>query len=188
MSLYDFDFHAKNRRIYMSSNVWTKTTLSAYPYLVKIADAIDRMVEKRALNSFYVSSSNYANNNIYDIANQIIDLTERKKILINLKVLVENCLKKCERHHAKLLILRYVSQKKGREVADAMGIIPRKYYRWAKEAEESFSKHLRLEGFHDKRLEEYLHDESWILEIKDGYEKSTNEDFCVKKVNTKIAV
>lgn len=188
MSLYDFDFHAKNRRIYMSSNVWTKTTLSAYPYLVKLADAIDRMVEKRALNSFYVSSSNYANNNIYDIANQIIDLAERKKILINLKVLVENCLKKCEKHHAKLLILRYISQKKGREVANAMGIIQRKYYRWAKEAEDSFSKHLLFEGFNDKKLEEYLHDESWILEIKDSYEKSKSDDFCVKKINTRIAV
>ena len=36
----------------MNSNVWAKTTLFSYPYLVKLADSIDRMIERKALYSF----------------------------------------------------------------------------------------------------------------------------------------
>ena len=159
----------------MNTNVWTKTTLSSYPYLIKIADAIDRIVERKALNSFYVSSSNFASSNVYDVANNIIDLTQRKVVLINLKILVEDCLKKCDRLNAKILIAKYISKKKNKEIGELLGLSLRTLYRRLKLAERQYEFSLRELGYDSYRLKDFLKDEEWILDIKGQYEKGQEE-------------
>lgn len=170
----------------MNTNVWAKTTLTAYPYLNNIADAIDRMVERRAMNSFYVSSTNYASSNIYDIANHLIDLSERKVVLINLKILVETCLKKCSKVYAKLLIARYLSKKKSGEICAIFNMPQRTYFRKIGEAEKQFELIMRNMGFDDSRLTQYLKEEEWILDIKSQFEKT--EDVQVSRRTLRHAV
>ena len=172
----------------MNSNVWGKTTLTTYPYLIKIADAIDRMIERRALNSFYVSGSNYLSNNIYDLANKLIDLSERKVTLINLKVLVESALKKCDRESAKLLIAKYMSKKKTAEICDMFKLSTRTYFRKIKEAEDKFSKQLDLQGYNAFKLDNMLKNENWILDVKRTYEKTDSRETCYTKISRKEIV
>lgn len=172
----------------MNSNVWAKSTLTVYPYLVKISEAIDRMIERRAINSFYVSGSNYLSNNIYDLANKLIDLSERKITLINLKILVENTLKKCERDYAKLLIAKYMSKKKSGELCEMFSLSRRTYFRKIKEAEEKFDKQLLKQGFDASKFEEMLKNENWILDVKRTYEKSSDMEACETKISRREIV
>ena len=160
----------------MNSNVWAKTILSSYPYLVKLASSIDRVVERKALYSFYVTSANFSSNNIYDLANKLIELSQRKIVLINIKVLTENALKNCSKEEAKLLIAKHIAKKKSNEICDMLKIPNRTYFRKVSQAESHFEKVLSKLGFPPSRLENYLKDESWITETKNKYEHTNNED------------
>ena len=71
----------------MNTNIWAKTILSSYRYLERIAGAIDKMVESSGINSRDMSGVAFSNNNILSLAEKMIDLSERKVKLINLKVL-----------------------------------------------------------------------------------------------------
>ena len=71
----------------MQKNIWAKTILTSYRFLEKVSDAIDRLVETRALNSFYMGGNNFSQNNVFVVSESLINLTERKKKLINLSLL-----------------------------------------------------------------------------------------------------
>ena len=170
----------------MNSNVWAKTTLFSYPYLVKLADSIDRMVERKALYSFHVTSSNFSSNNVYDLANKLIELSERKIVLINLKVLVETALKNCCKEDAKLLVAKYIARKKSNEICERLNIPLRTYFRKVSIAENKFERELHKLGFPPSKLEEYLKDETWIIDAKQKFEHIREDkemSFSYPKIN-----
>lgn len=151
----------------MENHIWAKTILTSYRYLERLADAIDSMIENRGLNSRVVNESNYALNNIYYLADKLIELGERKIKLINLKVLTEDCLKKCGDNFAKILIAKYIDQKTNGEAAKLLNLAQRTYFRRLNDAEKKFEAVMALKGFDTNRLEKYLSSEKWIMEIKD---------------------
>lgn len=154
----------------MTDHIWAKTILTSYRYLERLADAIDSMIENRGLNSMFVSESNYAYNNIYNLADKLIDLSERKIKLINLKVLTEDCLKKCGNSFAKLLISKYIDGKKNLEIAKLHNLSLRTFFRRLSDAEKRFEEVLAMKGFDKNKLESYLNSEKWIIEIKERLE------------------
>lgn len=149
----------------MKENIWAKTILSVYRYLERICDSIDKMVENKALGSFYVCSSNFSNSSIFSIADSLIALGERKKTLINIKVLTCDTLKKCDRLNAQILIEKYIDGDKSEDIANRHNIPIRTYFRKLTQAEKDFSKQMAELGFSDNKLNEYLADEKWILEV-----------------------
>ena len=60
------------RRENMKLNIWTKTTLYIYKYLDTIADAIDKLIERQALNSFYYNQASAASSDVETVSNKII--------------------------------------------------------------------------------------------------------------------
>jgi len=175
----------------MKSNIWAKTLLTVYPYLVKIADAIDRMVERKALNSFYVTSSDFLKNNVYDVVDKILELSERKVVLINIKILVEDCLKECDKLHAKLLIAKYISKKKSCEISSLLSMPTRTYFRKIKLAENEFEHNLSKLGFDSIKLNNYLKNEEWIIAIKEELLSLKNDKTIIidsYKLKKKVAL
>ena len=147
-------------------HIWAKTILTSYRYLERIADAIDSMIESRGLYARVVSGANYYLNNIYNLSDKMIELSERKVKLINLKVLTENVLEKIGENSAKLLIAKYIDKMKNSEIAQVYDLSLRTYFRRINEAEGKFEQVLALNGFDEERLENYLCKERWIMEIK----------------------
>ena len=101
----------------MENTEWSKTIMTVYKYLKRMTLAFDRLIESKATNSFYTSSSNYAFNNVFDITNSMLDLIERKVTLINLKVLADKVLKSIKPEYAKLLIFKYIENQKCDQIA-----------------------------------------------------------------------
>lgn len=149
----------------MKANLWAKTSLSVYRYLERIADAIDRLVESKAINSFYVSSSNFFTNSVSVIADNIIELSERKVKLINFKVLIETALTACDAEQAALLIEKYFDGEKVKDIVAKHGLTMRTYFRKLNAAENAFYCELAHAGFTDEKLNQYLSSESWIMEV-----------------------
>lgn len=160
----------------MKENVWAKTTLSVYRYLERICEAIDKLVEKRAMASFYVSSSCFAQNSVMSVANAIINLTERKKTLINLKVLTEKCLENCDEEYAQILIEKYIDGDKFLAIMSRHGYAERTYFRKLSSAESQFTYNMSKLGYSEEKLSSFLAGEKWIIDVYSRFSLMSRED------------
>ena len=159
----------------MKSNVWAKTILTVYRYLERIAGAIDKLVSRQAINSYY---SNFTNASVVDVANKIIELGERKVKLINIKVLTEKALKEMDESYAKLLVEKYVHSFKGDDIASMNNLATRTYFRRLTQAENNFNCFFASKGYSDKKLKEYLKDEKWIMDVYYKFQLGQDEEFA----------
>lgn len=170
-------------------NIWSKTLLSSYRYLDRVANAIDKIVYTRAINSFYVSGSNLSFNSINNVSDDILNLTERKITLINLKLVIEEALKKLNPKHSQLLISVFVECRNCYQSCEALNISLRTFFRRQNEAIESFSKALSVAGKAPKDFEDMLQEENWILEIKSRYTNSAKHlEAAEKNIERKIGI
>lgn len=153
-------------------NEWTKTLLYVYKYLERVCEGIDKLVDESAMNSFYYRRSGHENN-VVDIANRIIELTDRKTKLINIKVLVDNCLLKLDRLYAQLLIEKYIDEEISDRIALKHGLNVRTYFRKSSQAENTFTNLMSKEGFNDEKLNTYLSSEKWIVEVYEKFKQGS---------------
>ena len=163
---------------------WVKTILNVYRYLERVSNAIDKIVDSRAINSFYTSGSNLSFNDISNVSNDIICLTERKVKLINLKIIVEKGLENTNEQLVKYLILNFIEKRTCFDCAKILNVSLRTYFRKLNLALGSFEKALLRQGYDKSYFDEMLKKESWIMEVKNSIEKKNTEIF---EINNKIA-
>ncbi len=163
----------------MKENIWAKTILGAYRHLEAVADAIDKIILKTALNSYHFSLNT---NDVYQTSNKLIELGERKVTLINLKVLVEETLSKLEQKDADILICRYIENMKFKDIALEKNIGLRTVFRRLDRAEDMFSKKLLNLGYSSLKLKNMLRYETWILNYYEDIASSKNEDLTMKNI------
>lgn len=153
----------------MKTNFWAKTILSVYRYLERIAGAIDKLVEQNAMNSYYYFTGASQDNGVMATSERIIDLSERKVTLINLKVLTEQALLNCDKTLARILIKRYIDCEKGEDIAKRFNLSTRTYFRRLNQGEEQFYNYFAIQGYNEKTLPLFLKDEKWIKEVYDKF-------------------
>ena len=145
--------------------IWTRTILSVYRYLERISNAIDKIVKRSAIASGFLSHQNYYYNNVLSISQKIIDLSQRKVTIINLKVLIDDILKTLSKKDAAVLIEKYIDCLKIKEIAQRENLSVRTVFRRIENAEISFAKTLRLKGYCESKLASLLKDEKWINNV-----------------------
>lgn len=173
----------------MNDNVWSKTILSVYPYLERICGAIDKMVETKAMASFYVTSQSFASSSILNVADKLIELGERKKTLINLKVLVDKALKKSEPLYAQLLIEKYIDRDNPNDIAERHSLPMRSYFRKLSSAESNFTWQMSRLGYSEQKLDEMLKNEKWIGQVYSrNLEKESKPQPAKKIIENEVAL
>lgn len=153
----------------MENNNWSKTILGVYRYLPRVTYAFDKLVKTRAYNSSATSSYNLAFNDVMNIANSIINLTQRKNNLINLKLIIDKTLKSIDTTSAKILVFKFIDGKKSADIAKLLNVCTRTYFRKVNLALSHFSKALSKLGYSTFKLENMLKDERWIMEVYHTY-------------------
>ena len=164
----------------MQNHIWAKTLLSSYRFLERIAGAIDKIIEKKALSSSSMLGSEILTGNTLSLTDKIIELSERKVKLINMKVLIEGALKGMKPLDAKILIKRYIEKVPVESIYADLGIARRTYFRKIGEAESAFEAGCAHMSFPTERLENYLKSEAWIMEVKKSFEKGEVKELQVK--------
>lgn len=159
--------------------IWTKTILTVYRYLERICGAIDKIVLQSGLNSSNILGNNYFQNNIYAITDRIINLSQRKVTLINLKILTEEILMLLQPLDAQLLIEKYVDLQKCKSLSETHNIPLRTLFRKIASAEESFDSKLKIKGYSNEKLEKLLECEQWIKNVYNSFEQ--NDEFEISK-------
>ena len=161
--------------------VWSKTLLTSYRYLERISEAVDKIVKRTAMSGAHVTMQNYYYSNVFSISEKIINLSERKVTLINLKLLIEDILKSMNASDARILIARHIDGTKRRVLAEKQGVSIRTVFRQIEKAEKAFNKHLLYKGYDDEKLKNWLASEKWILGIYDRLAKTDEEEIVLSR-------
>ncbi len=155
----------------MQNHIWGKTLLSIYRYLDRVADAIDSLIEKQAVQTSSMLGNDALTHNTLSLANKIIDLSERKVKLINIKLLTEKALSVIDEKGAKILIMKYFDNASVDEIMSSFSLSRRTYFRRIAEMEAAFEFGCSRFGFPMERLDDYLSTETWIINLKRSFEK-----------------
>lgn len=154
---------------------WSKTLLGVYRYLPRMANAFDRVVKTRAYNSMTSCSYNVVFNDIMNVANTIIELTERKVSLVNAKVLVDKVLAKLDIKSSKILVQKFIDGKRHCDIAKMLNVSKRTAYRRIEKALTDFAEKLINMGFCSQKLFLMLKNERWIISVFESYSKKNLE-------------
>lgn len=155
----------------MKQKIWAKTLLTIYNCLETIADAIDNLVITQSVSS--------GRNNLTTLENaeKVINLIQRKKLLVNLKVLIDEALSKLDKNNARILILKYVDRVKPEIAMEILGLSRRTYFRRIDGAVNDFALTLSNLGYAENILETMLKKEHWIKEFFNNYLKQCEQKF-----------
>ncbi len=167
----------------MEISKWAKTILTVYTLLERIANAIDKMVLTRAANSVFIAGADFSFNNVWSVSNSIINLTQRKVCLINLKLITEQALKLTNKNYARILISNYIDRRKCYETAELLQISLRSYFRKMPLALHNFECSLIKLGYNAEFFQKMLHNENWIMDAKEKISRCGLEKFDKKFSN-----
>lgn len=154
---------------------WAKTLLDVNCNLDAICGAIDKNI-----NNCCVSSSRSQMSTIY-FADKIIRLMQRKKFMINIRVLINTVFKNLPLESAKILTVKYIDKMKTDTACKLLEMPNRTYFRKIKKAVQDFAFELKKQGYDELKLYEMFKDELWILETFDNHLKKNAKD--IEKIN-----
>lgn len=156
---------------------WSNTALVAYSLLPKIAKELNSGVESRVRSSF---QSRHLKNGVSteQLIGEILDLTEEKRKIVNLRFIVKKALDKMVDADREILVERIVQKKTFQEIADSHKIALRTAFRRIANAEEDFANNLRLCGYTEDWLEKEYGNDKYIAPI---HERIKQDKYFVAK-------
>ncbi len=158
----------------MKSFIWAKTLFEAYKYLGRVIKSIDRLVLSSGVHSY--SLHQYGENTLGKME-AIIDLIQRKKRLVFIKLIIEEGVKNLDSEDGKLLIRYYFDNIPTARIAEELNRPRRTIQRNINDALENFMLKLLELGYNTATIEQLLENESWILGVYNSYvAKYQNKD------------
>lgn len=140
----------------------SKTLISAYRFIEKNCDLIDEFVYRHSIN-FGPSPEYYST---FDVANNIIDLIERKNRLINLKLMIDQLIDALSIEDKKIILAKMRYNLSMRTISKMFEIPSlRTAFRRMNKALQNFTMQANNSRYRD-RLEHVIDDEYWISNIR----------------------
>ena len=143
----------------MKKRILVKSVLDSYTFIPAVTKGID----KRVLATSMKTTGTYWINDTLSVMNEVVDLIERKKKLINLKCLIDDCFKNISSENARLCVLRYVDKLSIKEISEIVEISERTTRRLLESALDEVYNYFSEQGFDSFNLLYYLKDEQWIV-------------------------
>ena len=146
----------------MKKLVWAKTLFESYGYLNRIIGGIDKLVVERSVKSYGIT---FGGPTTLERMETIIDLIQRKKRLLAVKMLIEESLKKINKDSARALIRYYIDKEDLPTIAESFGTNKRTMARRInKMLVEAIEKMSEL-GYNVAKIELLLQNEAWIIGV-----------------------
>lgn len=151
----------------MKIDIISKTFLSVYRFLNSLAKSIDRVVKLKGINSS--SFNDYYKNNTFEQSQEIINLTNRKITLINIKVIVDQTLLGIDEQKARLLILKYIDNFSCKQICELVNLNTRTYFRRVNKALKDFEKVLGNFFENNTKIYDDLMQDKWVSLLLNTY-------------------
>jgi len=149
----------------MELNTGVKTLFSIYRVLDKLAGSIDKMVKMKAFGCMVTRMENLAFNGTLKVSEDINNLTNKKINLINLKIITTNILKNIDKDFARLIIMKYIENKKYLEISETLHISTRTAIRWHNAGIKQSVYQLKKMSLPMEKIENIFQKEKWILSV-----------------------
>lgn len=166
----------------MENLMWSKTLLKSYNRLEQVAEILDRTVLDKGI------ASQYSFDSTEKLAGKILAVIERKKVLVTIKVIIEECLSKLKSKHSKLLVLKFFDCMKSADIANVLGCSMRSLFRNSNQALSYFNKNLLELGYDDEKLRLLVKNEPFIKTVYNEVLKEENVAPFITNTQTFIYV
>lgn len=154
---------------------WSKSALTIYRYLETMSNTVDKIVLSTGKTSYSSMLQKYQST--YYQAGKMIELLERKRKMINLKVAVEDSFASLSVMDRRILGLVYVDGIKSEKVAKLLNMSLRTFFRRKFIALNNFSDSMEAKGFNNEFFIKEYSKERWFLSVyNECIQKNTNED------------
>ena len=161
----------------MENLIWAKTLLNIYSNIEKYITKIDATVNNISIIPEF---------SVDEITKRIINLSDRKYGLINLKLIIEKLIANCKPKYMRLLSLKHINHLTVQEIAKHLNISERTTFRLYKDALNNYIENMHILGYTSNWLYQNLKEEKWILhEFFKEYSKEEKINLY-KKENIKI--
>lgn len=140
---------------------WSRSALSIYKYLSTMVSTIDKIIMDIGKNSNSAMLQKFQST--YYQASKIIELMDRKRKMINLKVSVEEALNKLDKTNKRILTLVFIDGVKSELVAQILGISIRTFFRKKNSALNEFSTIFQSKGYDEEFFEREYLNENWFM-------------------------
>ncbi len=154
----------------MKEKILMKSVLEGYHFMDKIVKKLDANVISKSVNSHHTQGCNETLN----LACEVLHLSNRKHKLLEIKALIEECIKSLPPDSAKVLMLKYVDGFKNADIAKMLGCGVKKVARLLDKAIGDVTLFFYAKGFGFLNLYNYLKDEDWLIGIFDHHLKYAN--------------
>lgn len=156
---------------------WSNTALVAYSLLPKIVNELNFGVKTR-VNSSFQSRHLKIGVSTEQLIGEILDLTEEKRKIVNLRFIVGQALDGIARSERSILENRILLKKTYQVIADEQGISLRTVFRRIACAEEAYACALKRAGYTEEWLEKEYGEDKYIAPI---HERILNDKYFVAK-------
>ena len=155
-----------------NENIWCRTFLTSYRALNTMAKTLDSTLEKLALRGFNGNTTGYSTDMLYD---KMLEVIDRKKGLVNVKVLVDNAMSTLSSKDREILRLRYMDGLDTRASAEFLGVNERTYFRRLNNALSGFMFGLKRLGYDVDRIKREYKNETFIVAL---YQRLLKKSLC----------
>ena len=142
---------------------WSKTALSVYRYLESMTETVNKKIINTGSNSNKEGLLVYQST--YFQTSQMIELIERKRKFINLKVAVEETLATLSNIDRRILVLAYIDGVTSVIIAQLLNVSLRTYFRKKAAAIERFADRMDKFGLNEKFFASEYGDEMWFMGV-----------------------
>ena len=137
-----------------------------------MSKSIDRIIDENSKSSNSVVLQKYQTTQYQ--ANKIIDLIDRKRKMVNLKVIAEDVVSRLKKSDRRLITLVFFDGIKSEVVAEMMGISLRTFFRRKANALNQFTLILEALGYDNEFFEGEYFCENWFMSI---YNNCVSKDY-----------
>lgn len=151
---------------------WSKSVLSVYKYLETLSKNLDKSIYNIGKNSNDPLVQKYQTT--YFQASKMLELIERKRKIINLKVAVEEALTRLPKVERRILVLTFVDGVNSELISTLLQISMRTVFRRKLKALENFAKALMTMGIDIEYFENEYNTEQWLVSVYNEYVSKSN--------------
>lgn len=159
---------------------WSKSALSIYKYLSTMSSTIDKLILDMGKNSNNALLQKY--HSTYFQASKIIELIDRKRKMINLKIAVEDTLSRMDKTGRRILTLVFIDGVKSELVAQMLNMSIRTFFRKKNMALSDFALILREIGYDEEFFSSEYLQEKWFVSVYDDCISKTAEQDGINKL------
>ena len=162
--------------------IWIKTLLYSYKVFPNLINTVDKIINLQASSMSFTSSIYNNSNSTKSQIERIIDLSERKKSLINIHLMIDKIFKDLSYNNRELAEKKFIDKLTNEEIAQEYDISTRTVYRKLnKIIDEIYTYFLKM-NWNLKFIELQVQEEEWLIEKF----KQNKKDFynTVNKTNS----